>query len=107
MQYRIHSGMLERTITVNGVAKAFMMTGWRIGYIGHQNSLQKRVQNQGQVTLEQILAQRATITAVEADPSVLNEMVTAFKNSRDLVVGLVKEIPGFKLNVPEGAFMFS
>ncbi|WP_333810455.1 pyridoxal phosphate-dependent aminotransferase [Flavobacterium sp.] len=99
-------GMLERTITVNGVAKAFAMTGWRIGYIGAPEFIAKACTKiQGQVTSgANSIAQRATITAVEAEPSVLNEMVTAFKNRRDLVVGLVKEIPGFKLNVPEGAF---
>ena len=99
-------GMLERTITVNGVAKAFAMTGWRIGFIGAPEFIAKACTKiQGQVTSgANSIAQRATITAVEADPSVLNEMVTAFKNRRDLVVGLVKEIPGFKLNVPEGAF---
>ena len=99
-------GMLERTITVNGVAKAFAMTGWRIGYIGAPEFIAKACTKiQGQVTSgANSIAQRATITAVEADPSVLNEMVSAFKSRRDLVVGLVKEIPGFKLNVPEGAF---
>ena len=99
-------GMFERTITVNGVAKAFAMTGWRIGYIGAPEFIAKACTKiQGQVTSgANSIAQRATITAVEADPSVLNEMVSAFKNRRDLVVGLVKEIPGFKLNVPEGAF---
>lgn len=98
--------MLERTITVNGVAKAFAMTGWRIGYIGAPEFIAKACTKiQGQVTSgANSIAQRATITAVEADPSVLNEMVAAFKNRRDLVVGLVNEIPGFKLNVPEGAF---
>lgn len=99
-------GMLERTITVNGVAKAFAMTGWRIGYIGAPEFIAKACTKiQGQVTSgANSIAQRATITAVEADPGVLNEMVAAFKNRRDLVVGLVNEIPGFKLNVPEGAF---
>jgi aspartate aminotransferase len=99
-------GMLERTITVNGVAKAFAMTGWRIGYIGAPEFIAKACTKiQGQVTSgANSIAQRATITAVEADPSVLNEMVSAFKSRRDLVVGLVNQIPGFKLNVPEGAF---
>lgn len=98
--------MFDRTITVNGVAKAFAMTGWRIGYMGAPEFIAKACTKiQGQVTSgANSIAQRATITAVEADPSVLNEMVSAFKNRRDLVVGLVKEIPGFKLNVPEGAF---
>ena len=99
-------GMLERTITVNGVAKAFAMTGWRIGYIGAPEFIAKACTKiQGQVTSgANSIAQRATITAVAADPSVLNEMVSAFKNRRDLVVGLVNQIPGFKLNVPDGAF---
>ena len=99
-------GMIDRTITVNGVAKAFAMTGWRIGYIGAPEFIAKAcTKMQGQVTSgANSIAQRSTITAVDADPSVLNDMVNAFKNRRNLVVGLVKEIPGFKLNVPEGAF---
>ncbi len=99
-------GLFERTITVNGVAKAFAMTGWRIGYIGAPEFIAKAcTKMQGQVTSgANSIAQRATITAVEADPKVLNEMVAAFKNRRDLVVGLTKDIPGLKVNVPEGAF---
>lgn len=99
-------GMFERTITVNGVAKAFAMTGWRIGYIGAPEFIAKAcTKMQGQVTSgANSIAQRATITALQADPSVLKDMVDAFHRRRDLVVGLVKEIPGFKLNVPEGAF---
>jgi aspartate aminotransferase len=82
------------------------MTGWRIGYIGAPEFIAKAcTKMQGQVTSgANSIAQRATITAVDADPSVLDDMVAAFKSRRDLVVGLVKEIPGFKLNVPEGAF---
>ena len=99
-------GMFERTITVNGVAKAFAMTGWRIGYIGAPEFIAKAcTKMQGQVTSgANSIAQRATITAVDADPSVLNDMVAAFKSRRNLVVGLIKNIPGLKLNVPEGAF---
>lgn len=99
-------GMFERTVTVNGVAKAFAMTGWRIGYIGAPEFIAKAcTKMQGQVTSgANSIAQRATITAVDADPSVLNDMVAAFKGRRDLVVGLIKDIPGLKLNVPEGAF---
>ena len=99
-------GMFERTITVNGVAKAFAMTGWRIGYIGAPEFIAKAcTKMQGQVTSgANSIAQRATITAVDADPSVLNEMVAAFKSRRNLVVGLINAIPGLKLNVPEGAF---
>lgn len=99
-------GLFERTITVNGVAKAFAMTGWRIGYIGAPEFIAKAcTKMQGQVTSgANSIAQRATITAVDADPKVLNEMVLAFKNRRNLVVELAKAIPGLKINVPEGAF---
>jgi aspartate aminotransferase len=99
-------GMFDRTITVNGVAKAFAMTGWRIGYIGAPEFIAKAcTKMQGQVTSgANSIAQRATIAAVNADPSVLNEMVAAFKSRRNLVVGLINNIPGLKLNVPEGAF---
>jgi aspartate aminotransferase len=98
--------LFERTITVNGVAKAFAMTGWRIGYIGAPEFIAKACSKmQGQVTSgANSIAQRATITAVDADPKVLNEMVLAFKNRRNLVVELAKAIPGLKINVPEGAF---
>jgi len=99
-------GMFDRTVTVNGVAKAFAMTGWRIGYIGAPEFIAKAcTKMQGQVTSgANSIAQRATITAVDADPSVLKYMVDAFQNRRDLVVGLIREIPGLKINVPEGAF---
>ncbi len=99
-------GMLDRTITVNGVAKAFAMTGWRIGYIGAPEFIAKACTKiQGQVTSgANSIAQRATITALDADPIVLKHMVDAFHSRRDLVVKLIKEIPGLKLNVPEGAF---
>jgi aspartate aminotransferase len=99
-------GMFDRTITVNGVAKAFAMTGWRIGYIGAPEFIAKAcTKMQGQVTSgANSIAQRATITAVEANPNVLDEMVAAFKNRRDLVVSLAQEIPGFKITIPEGAF---
>ncbi|MEK6510668.1 pyridoxal phosphate-dependent aminotransferase [Myroides odoratimimus] len=98
--------LIDRTITVNGIAKAFAMTGYRIGYIGAPEFIAKAcTKMQGQVTSgANSIAQRATITAVEADPSVLKDMVAAFKNRRDLVVGLLKEIPGVKINIPEGAF---
>ena len=99
-------GMFERTITVNGVAKAFAMTGWRIGYIGAPEFIAKAcTKMQGQVTSgANSIAQQATIAAVDADPKVLNYMVDAFHKRRDLVVSLIKEIPGLKINVPEGAF---
>ncbi len=99
-------GMIDRTITVNGVAKAFAMTGWRIGYIGAPEFIAKACTKiQGQVTSgANSIAQRATIAAVDADPKVLNHMVDAFHKRRDLVINLMNDIPGFKNNVPEGAF---
>lgn len=98
--------MFDRTITVNGVAKAFAMTGWRIGYIGAPEFIAKAcTKMQGQVTSgANSIAQRATIAAVDADPKVLGDMVNAFHSRRDLVVRLMREIPGIQLNVPEGAF---
>lgn len=99
-------GMFDRTITVNGVAKAFAMTGWRIGYIGAPEFIAKAcTKMQGQVTSgANSIAQRATITALDANPAVLKDMVAAFHSRRDLVVGLIKDIPGMKINTPEGAF---
>jgi aspartate aminotransferase len=99
-------GMFEKTITVNGVAKAFAMTGWRIGYIGAPEFIAKAcTKMQGQVTSgANSIAQRATIAAIEAMPSVLDYMVEAFNKRRDLVINLLQEIPGIKTNTPEGAF---
>jgi aspartate aminotransferase len=101
-------GMENNTITVNGVAKAFAMTGWRIGYMGAPEFIAKACTKiQGQVTSgANSIAQRATIAAVEADPSAIKYMVDAFKNRREVVYNLLSEIPGFKLAMPEGAFYF-
>ncbi len=98
--------MFDRTITVNGVAKAFAMTGWRIGYIGAPEFIAAAcTKMQGQVTSgANSIAQQATIAAVDADPSVLSEMVAAFHSRRDLVVKLIQEIPNIKINKPDGAF---
>lgn len=99
-------GMYDRTITVNGVSKAFAMTGWRIGYIGAPEFIAKAcTKMQGQVTSgANSIAQRATISAVSADPSVLGYMVKEFHKRRDLVIGLLQEIPNVKTTIPEGAF---
>ncbi len=99
-------GMYDRTITVNGVSKAFAMTGWRIGYIGGPEFIAKAcTKMQGQITSgANSIAQRATIAAMDADPKVLRPMVEAFHKRRDLVVSMMKEIPGIKINNPEGAF---
>lgn len=98
--------MYDRTITVNGLAKAFAMTGWRIGYIGAPEWIAKAcTKMQGQITSgTNCIAQRAAITAVKASPEKVQYMVDEFKNRRDLVLELLGEIDGFKLNVPEGAF---
>ena len=98
--------LYDRTITVNGVAKAFAMTGWRIGYIGAPTWIAKACNKmQGQITSgANCIAQRATITALEAPVSNIQYMVDEFKNRRELITKLLSEIPGFKLNEPEGAF---
>ena len=98
--------MYERTITVNGLAKAFAMTGWRIGYLGGPEWIAKAcTKMQGQITSgTNSIAQRAAITAVLAPPSKVSYMVDEFKARRDMVLGLLKEIAGFKLNIPNGAF---
>ena len=98
--------MFDRTITVNGLAKAFAMTGWRIGFIGAPQWIAKAcTKMQGQITSgTNCIAQRAAITAVKASPEQVQYMVDEFKNRRDLVLQLLGEIDGFKLNVPEGAF---
>ena len=98
--------MFDRTITVNGLAKAFAMTGWRVGYIGAPEWIAKAcTKMQGQITSgTNCIAQRAAITAVLADPSKVQFMVDEFKNRRDMVLDLLGKIDGFKLNIPPGAF---
>ena len=99
-------GMYDKTITVNGVSKAFAMTGWRIGYIGAPEWIAKGCTKlQGQVTSgANAIAQRAVITALEAPVSKIQFMIDKFHERRDLVLQLLGEIDGFNLNVPEGAF---
>jgi aspartate aminotransferase len=98
--------MYDRTVVVNGVSKAFAMTGWRIGYIGAPAYIAKAcTKMQGQITSgANCIAQRATIAALENPPSKIKYMVDAFKERRTLILDLLKEIPGFKTNVPQGAF---
>ncbi len=100
--------MIERTITVNGVSKAFAMTGWRIGYIGAPKWIAEACNKmQGQITSgANSIAQMAAKAAVEADPDMVKPMIEVFKKRRDLVYQLLKEIPGLKVNLPEGAFYF-
>ncbi|SFS65202.1 aspartate aminotransferase [Lutibacter maritimus] len=98
--------MYDRTITVNGVAKAFAMTGWRIGYIGAPEWIAKACNKlQGQITSgANSIAQRATIAALDAPVSKIQFMVDEFKKRRDIVLGLLSEIDGIKCNTPGGAF---
>lgn len=99
-------GMYEQTVTINGLAKGYAMTGWRIGYIGAPEKIAKACEKlQGQVTSgTNSIAQRAAITALEADPSQLRYMVDAFERRRSLVMEMATEIPGFRLTKPQGAF---
>lgn len=98
--------MYDRTVVVNGVSKAFSMTGWRIGYIGGPEWIARACNKiQGQITSgANTIAQRATITALVNPPSRIQYMVDAFKERRELVLELLNDIPGFECNKPEGAF---
>jgi len=98
--------MYDRTVTVNGVAKAFAMTGWRIGYIGAPTYIARACNKlQGQVTSgANCIAQRAVITALLESPSRVDYMVDEFKERRKLILGLLNNIAGFSCNEPEGAF---
>ncbi|PWK19154.1 pyridoxal phosphate-dependent aminotransferase [Xanthomarina spongicola] len=98
--------MFDRTVTVNGVSKAFAMTGWRIGYIGAPEVIARACNKmQGQITSgANCIAQRATITALNEPPSRVKFMIDEFNIRRDLVLNLLSEVDGFKTNTPEGAF---
>lgn len=95
----------DRVITVNGFAKGFAMTGWRLGYIAAAKWIADAVEKlQGQVTSgTNSIAQRAAVVAWE-DTSAAEMMKMAYLRRRNLVVGLLREIPGFKVNMPDGAF---
>lgn len=98
----------DQVITINGVSKAWAMTGWRIGYIAapaHIAAACTKVQGQFTSGTNSI-AQRATIAALHADVSVLDDMKTAFKARRKLVLEALSAMPGVKVNEPEGAFYF-
>jgi len=98
--------MYERTITVNGVSKAFAMTGWRIGFLGAPKAIARACNKmQGQITSgANCIAQRAVITALNESPKKVQYMVDEFKIRRDLILNLLNGIDGFSCNVPEGAF---
>ncbi len=101
-------GMLDRTVTVNGFSKGFAMTGWRVGYIGAPTWIAKAANKmQGQYTSGNCsISQRAALVALSSPLDATLEMVEAYKERRSLVNNLLKEVPGFEVNMPEGAFYF-
>lgn len=101
-------GMFERTITVNGFSKGYAMTGWRVGYICAPVFMAKACEKmQGQFTSGGTgIAQRAALAAISGDQAPSREMEKAYLKRRDLVLGLLRDIPGIKTHVPEGAFYF-
>lgn len=101
-------GMIDRTITVNGFAKGFAMTGWRVGYIAAPLWIVKGCNKvQGQITSANCsIAQRAALAAITSDLTPTMEMVEEYRRRREIVYGLLKDIPGIKTNYPEGAFYF-
>tara|TARA_B100000902_G_scaffold334285_1_gene333361 strand:- start:11710 stop:12903 length:1194 start_codon:yes stop_codon:yes gene_type:complete len=96
----------DRVITINGVSKGFAMTGWRVGYIGAPKWIAKACSKiQGQITSATCaIAQKATQTAVEVDPSQIMFMKNTFLKRRDLVLKELEKIEGIKCNTPNGAF---
>lgn len=99
-------GMKERTAIINGVSKAYAMTGWRIGFVAAPLALAKGVNTlQGQYTSGPCsVSQKASVVAFNGDQTPVEEMRQAFLRRKNLIVSLAKEIPGFEVNDPEGAF---
>lgn len=99
-------GVYEKTVTMNGLSKAFSIAGWRMGYIGAPEWLAKACEKiQGQTTSGvNAIAQQAAIIALKSHPNKIAYMIEAYRKRRDLVLDLIKEIPGFYSNSPEGAF---
>ncbi len=98
--------MYEKTITVNGLSKAFAMTGWRVGYIGAPKWIAEAcTKMQGQITSgTNCIAQRAAITALEAPKEKIQYMIDSLEERKILVTKLLREIPGFQVYEPKGAF---
>jgi len=98
--------MKERTVIVNGVSKAYAMTGWRIGFIAGPEWIVKACNKlQGQYTSGPCsVSQKAAEVAYTGTQEPVKEMQKAFQRRRDLIVKLAKEVPGFEVNVPQGAF---
>jgi aspartate aminotransferase len=101
-------GMFDRTITVNGFAKGFAMTGWRVGYIGAPKWVADGCNKvQGQITSANCsISQRGALAAITGDLAPTKMMVEEYHKRRDIVYNLLKEIPGVKANCPTGAFYF-
>jgi len=101
-------GMYERTITVNGLSKAFAMPGWRMGYMGAPEWIVKACAKiQGQITSgANTIAQRASITALKAPLSNIQYMIDEYRKRRDIVYQLLNDIKGLKTHLPDGAFYF-
>jgi aspartate aminotransferase len=101
-------GMFDRTITVNGFAKGFAMTGWRVGYIGAPKWVADGCNKvQGQITSANCsISQRGALAAITGDLAPTKMMVEEYHKRRDIVYNLLKEIPGVKANYPTGAFYF-
>ena len=100
------AGMQERAIIVNGVSKAYAMTGWRIGYIAAPEWIVKGCNKlQGQYTSGPCsVSQKAAEAAYNSDQSCVEEMRLAFERRRNLIVSLAKDVPGLEVNCPQGAF---
>jgi aspartate aminotransferase len=100
--------MFARTITVNGFSKGYAMTGWRVGYICAPLEISKAVEKmQGQFTSGNSgISQRAALAGIAGDQGPSQEMAVQYLKRRDLVLGLLRDIPGIKTHVPEGAFYF-
>lgn len=101
-----HEKIRDQVIVINGVSKGFAMTGWRIGYLAaHLDIAKACTKLQGQFTSgTNSIAQKAAIAAMEADPASTRHMLLKFRERRDLMLGLLKEIPGLIINEPQGAF---
>lgn len=101
-------GMVDRTITVNGFAKGFAMTGWRVGYIAAPKWIADGCNKvQGQLTSANCsISQRGALAAITGDLGPTHKMVEEYRHRRDVVFNLLKEIPGVKANYPQGAFYF-
>jgi aspartate aminotransferase len=98
----------DRVVLINGFSKSYAMTGWRVGYMASNKELANACDKlQGQITSgSSSIAQRAALAAYQGTLDTVKEMVEEFKKRRDVVYNLLKEIPGIKVNLPDGAFYF-